>query len=48
MLDLNSAGKDFATVADKLGELLIELGHAGVEKAGKLKALWCQKHRYYF
>ena len=46
MLDLESTGKNFASIAEKLGELLIEWGHTGVEKATKLKGLWCQKHRY--
>ena len=38
MLDLESTGKNFASIAEKLGELLIEWGHTGVEKATKLKA----------
>ena len=38
VLDLESTGKNFASIAEKLGELLIEWGHTGVEKATKLKA----------
>ena len=48
VLDLESTGKNFASIAEKLGELLIEWGHTGVEKATKLKGLWCQKHRYFY
>ena len=47
-MDLEPKSNDFTAICEKVGELLIEWGHSGVENASKLKALWCCKHRHQF